>query len=254
MGNRNRSMTLEKFCPESYYPKLTMYYWPCQGRRGKVSWHMAAVWHWREEKAGELWQEVRRHLTAAALVALPTETFYAVAAHPFQEQALARLFAIKGRTPNKPVLLLVSGPDMVPLVAQGIPVRAQDLMAHFWPGPLTLIFPARANLSLRLTGSAGGVALRQPRQEVTCRLIATLEFPVTGTSANRAGRPALTRAEEVEGEFGDDLALILDDGPCPGGLPSTIVDVSVSPPRIVRAGAVAVADIQKIIPELVVGR
>jgi len=127
-------------------------------------------------------------------------------------------------------------------------------MTHFWPGPLTLIFPARADLSLKLTGSAGGVALRQPRQEVTCRLIATLEFPVTGTSANRAGRPALTRAEEVEREFGDDLALILDAGPCPGGLPSTIVDVSVSPPRIVRAGAVAMTDIQKIIPELVMGR
>jgi L-threonylcarbamoyladenylate synthase len=77
---------------------------------------------------------------------------------------------------------------------------------------------------------------------------------VTGTSANRAGEPALTRADEVAREFGDGLALILDAGPCPGGLPSTIVDVSVSPPRLVRAGAVAAADIQKIIPELTGGR
>lgn len=214
---------------------------------------MAAVWHWRVEKAEELWQAAREHLIAGELVALPTETFYALAAHPFQEKALAHLFSLKGRTPDKPVLLLVSGPDMVSRMAQDIPALARELMARFWPGPLTLILPAR-ELSLRLTGGTRGVGLRQPRQEVTCRLIAALGFPLTGTSANRAGQPALTRAAEVEKEFGNDLALILDAGPCPGGLPSTVVDVSVRPPRLVRAGAVVVADIREIIPDLVVDR
>lgn len=214
---------------------------------------MAAVWHWRVEKAEELWQAAREHLTAGELVALPTETFYALAAHPFQEKALAHLFSLKGRTPDKPVLLLVSGPDMVSRMAQDIPALARELMARFWPGPLTLILPAR-ELSLRLTGGTRGVGLRQPRQEVTCRLIAALGFPLTGTSANRAGQPALTKAAEVEKEFGNDLALILDAGPCPGGLPSTVVDVSVRPPRLVRAGAVVVADIREIIPDLVVDR
>jgi L-threonylcarbamoyladenylate synthase len=211
---------------------------------------MVAVWQWREERAGELWQVARGHLAAAQLMALPTETFYALAAHPFQEEALDRLFSLKGRTPDKPVLLLVSGLDMVSLVAGKIPDRARDLMTRFWPGPLTVILPARPELSRRLTSGTGGVALRQPRQEVTCRLIAALEFPVTGTSANRARQPPCIRAEDVEREFGNELALILDTGPCPGGLPSTVVDVSVHPPRLVRAGAVAIPDIQAIIPDL----
>jgi L-threonylcarbamoyladenylate synthase len=215
---------------------------------------MAAVWQWREEQAEELWQAAREHLTAGALAALPTETFYALAAHPFQEKALAHLFSLKGRTPDKPVLVLVSGPDMVSRLARDIPALARELMARFWPGPLTLILPARPELSPRLTGGTGGVGLRQPRQEATCRLIAALGFPVTGTSANRAGQPALTRAEDVEREFGGDLALILDAGPCPGGLPSTVVDVWARPPRLVRAGAVPIADIREIIPNLTADR
>uniref|UniRef100_A0A7C3UYN6 L-threonylcarbamoyladenylate synthase n=1 Tax=Desulfobacca acetoxidans TaxID=60893 RepID=A0A7C3UYN6_9BACT len=212
---------------------------------------MAAVWQWREEQAKDLWREVRGHLAAARLVALPTETFYALAAHPFKEEALARLFALKGRAPDKPVLLLVSGLDMVRLLVRDIPEEGYELMARFWPGPLTLIFPAKPGLSRWLTGGTDGVGLRQPLQEVTLRLIAALGHPVTGTSANRAGQPPMTGAAEVAQAFGDDLALILDAGPCPGGLPSTIVDVGANPPRLVRAGAVAVADLLKTIPDLV---
>lgn len=216
---------------------------------------MGAVRRWQEEQAEELEQAVRAHLAAGRLVALPTETFYALAADPFSEAALARLFAIKGRTPDKPVLLLVSGPEMIASVAPDIPPAARDLMARFWPGPLTLIFPARPHLPRGLTGGpGGGVGLRQPRQEVTCRLIASLGFPVTGTSANRAGELALTRADAVARVFGDEVALVLDDGHCPGGLPSTIVDVTSQPPRLVRAGAVAVSEIRTIIPDLVAGR
>lgn len=211
---------------------------------------MAAVWQWREEEAAALWEAARRHLTAGRLLALPTETFYALAAHPFQEGALARLAALKGRRVDKPLLLLVSGPDMLAQVVRGIPEIARVLMARFWPGPLTLIFPSLPDLSRHLTGGTGGVGVRQPRQEATLRLLGALGFPVTGTSANRAGRPALTRAAEVVQEFGGDLALILDAGPCPGGLPSTVVDVSRHPPRVVRAGAVAIADIQATILEL----
>ena len=211
---------------------------------------MAAIWQWREETAAALWEEAKGHLTAAGLVALPTETFYALAAHPFEEEALAHLFSLKGRPSEKPVLLLVSGSDMLSQVAVDIPEIARTLMARFWPGPLTLIFPAQPGLSRRLTDATNGVAVRQPRHEVTRRLIEALGFPVTGTSANRSGQPAFTRAAELAREFGGDLALIVDAGPCPGGLPSTIVDVSAYPPRVVRAGAVATADIGKMIPNL----
>ena len=97
---------------------------------------MAAVWQWQEDRAQELWRAAREYLNAAQLLALPTETFYALAAHPFQDQALAQLFELKRRTPDKPVLLLVSGPDMVPRLARDIPRLARKLMARFWPGPL----------------------------------------------------------------------------------------------------------------------
>ena len=92
--------------------------------------------------------------------------------------------------------------------------------------------------------------MRQPRQALTCRLIAALGFPITGTSANRAGGRPGVRADEVAREFGDHLDLILEAGPCPGGLPSTIVDVTNSPPRLVRAGAIPAAELAEIMPEI----
>ena len=97
---------------------------------------------------------------------------------PFVKGGLAGLFTLKGRAPDQPALLLVSGPDMAASVAQNIETPcAYDLMAKFWPGPLTLILPARPGLSPKLTGGTGGVGLRQARQDVTCRLIAALGFP-----------------------------------------------------------------------------
>ncbi len=215
---------------------------------------MAGIWQWREDGARDLWQAARGHLEAGEVLALPTETFYALSAHALHEGGLVRLFTLKGRAPDQPALLLVSGPDMAASVAQNIETRAYDLMAKFWPGPLTLILPARPGLSPKLTGGTGGVGLRQPRQDVTCRLIAALGFPVSGTSANRTGQAPFTRAEEVAGEFAGAIPLVLDAGPCPGGLPSTIVDLSSTLPCLIRVGAVAVADIVKIIPDLVVER
>ena len=211
---------------------------------------MGRIWTWREEDAGVFWDEARTILKRRGIIAVPTETFFALAVNPFQEEALARLFALKDRSPEKPVLVMVAGPAMLPQVVREIPEAGNRLMARFWPGPLSIICPSLPHLPRLLTGGTGTIAVRQPRQALTCRLIAALGFPITGTSANRAGgRPGI-RAEEVAREFGDHLDLILEAGPCPGGLPSTIVDVTISPPRLVRAGAVATAELSQIIPEL----
>jgi L-threonylcarbamoyladenylate synthase len=212
---------------------------------------MGRIRVWREEEAEALVAEVRALLLAGGIAALPTETFYALAAYPFDEAALARLFALKARPPEKPVLVLVGGPEMLSQVAGETPEAGARLMAGFWPGPLTLILPARPGLPDRLTGGTCTLGVRLPRQAVTCRLLTALGFPVTGTSANRSGRPPLTGAADVAREFGDDVDLILDTGPCPGGLPSTIVDVTCVPPRLVRAGAVPVARLTAVVPELV---
>jgi len=211
---------------------------------------MGRIWRWREEEAGDFIQEAGRLLKAGAVLALPTETFYALAVHPFKEEALARLFALKERPEDKPVLILVAGAEMLPQVARAVPEAAKKLMARFWPGPLTIIFPARENLPRLLTGSTGAIAVRQPRQDVTLRLLAALGFPMTGTSANRSGRPALATAAEVAAEFGEAVELILDAGPCPGGLPSSIVDASGAPPCLVRPGAIPAARLQEVIGDL----
>ena len=211
---------------------------------------MGRIWTWREKTAGAFWDEARTVLRRNGVIAVPTETFFGLAVNPFQEEALARLFALKDRAPEKPVLLLVDGPERLNQVAREVPGLARRLMEEFWPGPLTIIFPGLPHLPRRLTGGTGTIAVRQPRQALTCRLIAALGFPITGTSANRAGGRPLARADEVAREFGDHLDLILEAGPCPGGLPSTIVDITKVPPRLVRAGAVPTAELAEIMPEL----
>jgi L-threonylcarbamoyladenylate synthase len=211
---------------------------------------MGRIWKWREEEAGAFWDEARAVLQRHGIMAVPTETFFGLAVDPFQEKALDRLFALKDRSPEKPVLVLVDDATMLTQVVREVPAGAARLMARFWPGPLTLIFPAQASLPRGLTGGTGTIGVRQPRQALTCRLIAALGHPITGTSANRAGRPPLCGAAAVAREFGAGVDLILDAGPCPGGLPSTIVDVTVSPPRLVRAGALSSAELAEIMPEI----
>jgi L-threonylcarbamoyladenylate synthase len=211
---------------------------------------MGRIREWREEEAAALVEEARELLAAGRLIALPTDTFYALGAHPFKEEALVSLFALKGRPPGKPVLLLVTGPEMLLQVVREVPPLARKLMAIFWPGPLTLVLPARPELSLFVTGGTGKVGVRQPRQPVTCRLLDALGFPLTGTSANRAGQSPLTRAGEVAREFGEMVPLILDAGDCPGGEPSTLVEATGPQPRLLRAGAVPRERLAEIVPEI----
>jgi L-threonylcarbamoyladenylate synthase len=211
---------------------------------------MGRIWVWREAEADALFEEAGKLLNRGQVVALPTETFYALAAHPYQEQALERLFSLKKRPSDKPVLLLVANPEMLSSLVAEIPEAAVALIKKFWPGPLTLILPARPDLSGLLTANTGTVGVRQPRQPVTCRLIHYLGFPITGTSANRGGKPPLVSARAVAREFGDAAPLIVDAGPCPGGLPSTIVDLTTAPPRLVRPGAVSLATLLEVIPDI----
>ncbi len=211
---------------------------------------MARIWVWQEEQAEAFFAEARRVLRSGGVLALPTETFYALAVNPFDPAALARLFALKARPAAKPVLVLIAGPEMLFQVVRAVPAAAIPLMAAFWPGPLTLILPARLDLPPLLTGGTGTIGLRQPRQDLVCRLLAALGLPLTGTSANRSGQEPLTTAAAVVRELGGEVDLILDAGPCPGGRPSSIVDVTVSPPRLVRAGAIAISAIQELFPEM----
>ncbi|MGA7563949.1 MAG: L-threonylcarbamoyladenylate synthase [Desulfobaccales bacterium] len=210
---------------------------------------MGRLWVWREELATDFFAEARGLLSAGGLLALPTETFYALAVNPFDGAALARLYGVKARPLGNPVLVLISGPEMLPQVALPAP-PAYQLLAPLWPGPLTLILPARPDLPPLLTGGTGAIGVRQPGHILIRRLLAALGFPVTGTSANRSGQPPLATAAAVALEMGEEVDLILDAGPTPGGRPSTVVDLTVSPPRLVRAGAISTDTLKEVIPEM----
>jgi len=179
---------------------------------------------------------VRRVLGESGLIALPTESFYGLAAAPFDEQALARLWQVKGRSDGKPILVLIADRSQLDPFVRSIPLAATVLMNAFWPGPLTIVFPAAVGLSDAVTAGTGSVGIRlsawQPLMDLLRRV-----GPVTGTSANREGLPPPTTAEEVQHNLGDVLDLIIDAGPTAGGRPSTVIDVR-GPIRIIRDGAI----------------
>lgn len=186
--------------------------------------------------ASVLADRMRRVLGENGLIALPTESFYGLAVDPFNEQALARLWQIKGRSEGKPILVLIGeGAQLEPFV-QNIPPAAAVLMNAFWPGPLTIVFPAAIRLSDAVTARTRSVGIRLSAWQPLCDLLRRVG-PVTGTSANREGMPPPTTAEEVRHYFGDALDLIVDAGPTPGGRPSTVIDVH-GPIRIIRDGAI----------------
>jgi L-threonylcarbamoyladenylate synthase len=197
---------------------------------------MAAIERYSASTVPVLADRVRHVLGESGLIALPTESFYGLAVAPSDEQALARLWQVKGRSEGKPILLLIGDESQLGAFVRHIPPAATILMNAFWPGPLTIVFPAAAGLSDAVTAGAGSVGIRlsawQPLRDLLCRV-----GPVTGTSANREGMPPPTTAEEVQQSLGDALDLIVDAGPTPGGLPSTVIDVQ-GPIRIVRDGAI----------------
>jgi L-threonylcarbamoyladenylate synthase len=182
--------------------------------------------------------EAVRVIMAGGLVAFPTETFYGLGANALDPAAVARVFRAKGRPADKPLLVLVDSRAMVARVARETPPLACRLMARHWPGPLTLVLPARADVPEALTGGTGTIGVRLAAHPVARALIAAAGVPLTAPSANPHGEASPRTAEEVRAGLGSHVDLILDAGPTPGGPPSTVLDVSRTPPRLVRAGAV----------------
>lgn len=177
-------------------------------------------------------------------MAFPTETYYGLAVDPFRSQALERLFQVKRRRKELPILVLVGETDQVPLLAREVPQVFHRLIERFWPGPLTLVCPALPALSPLLTGDTGTVGLRQSPNETANRLIKTFGGPVTATSANISGFPAAVTADGVARIFADEIDLILDGGTTPGGKGSTLVGIEGASLRCLREGKIDFADVQ----------
>ena len=182
--------------------------------------------------------EAIRVLCEGGVVAFPTETFYGLAADARNETAVEKIFRIKGRNFRNPIALIIADErEVVPLVEE-IPAAAKILMQTFWPGPLTLIFRAAPSVSSRLTGGTGKIGIRVSSHPVARLLAAGLAGPLTATSANLSGGPECSSADAVVSTLGDLADAVIDGGPTPGGAGSTILDVTVSPPRILREGAI----------------
>ena len=195
--------------------------------------------------------EARRLLAAGEVVAFPTETFYGLAADARSADAVAKVFALKRRPADAPVALIARDLDAArALSALDLSQTVERLAARFWPGPLTVVFDAAPEISSALTAGTGTIGVRVSPHPVAAALAEP--FPITATSANVTGRPALRRAEEVAAEL-PELPLVLDGGDTAGGLPSTLVDVTQDPPRVVRPGAISVDSLREVVFNLANG-
>jgi L-threonylcarbamoyladenylate synthase len=179
---------------------------------------------------------------AGGVLAIPTDSFYALAVGVFHQPALERLLAIKGGRDKNPFPVLIGDPSQLPRLTEGIPDVARTLIEEFWPGLLTLVLQARATLSPILTGGQGTIGVRQPNDPRVCELLKHTG-PLTGTSANRTGQPPAQSAAEVIQQLESAVDLIVDGGLTPGGQPSTVLQL-VGEIRILRQGAISRSALQ----------
>lgn len=181
-------------------------------------------------------------IKGGGVIAFPTESFYGLGADPFSEVALRRIFEIKGRDPQKPILLIIGSQEMVYALAEEVPEEAGRLMKRFWPGPLTIVFRAKPHLSPLIHGGTSTVGLRISPHPVAMALAKALGA-ITGTSANRSGEPPCVTKGEVEKAIGKDLDLTVEwPIPCLG-IPSTVVDITEGKLNIIREGQITTGEL-----------
>ncbi len=189
-------------------------------------------------------EEALAVLREGGVVAFPTDTVYGVGADPLREEAVAALFQAKGRPAEKAIPLLLSEASQMEAVAREVPAAAEILARRFWPGPLSLVLRAREEVPPLVRAGGDTVALRMPAHPVALRLIAAFGRPLAVTSANLSGHPSPATAEEVLAQLQGRIPLLVDGGRCPGGEPSTVLDLTVDPPRVLRPGPVTWDEVQ----------
>lgn len=176
-----------------------------------------------EKKIGTSISFAAELLRQGKIVAFPTETYYGLGVDPDQDQAVQKLYQLKQRNSEKPLLLLIDREDLLEQVVEVIPTKFRILMKKFWPGPLTLIFPARKSVNKRITANSGTVGVRISPNPIANALVVEIGKPITATSANISGEKPATSAMDVYKMFGDQIDYILDGGNAKGELGSTIV-------------------------------
>jgi L-threonylcarbamoyladenylate synthase len=189
-------------------------------------------------------------LRSGGLVAFPTETVYGLGADATSERAVRGIFEAKGRPASDPLIVHLPNADAIASVATEIPVAARALAELFWPGPLTLIVPRGAAIPAGVSSGRDTVAVRVPRHPVALALLREVGLPIAAPSANLFSRPSPTRAEHVIEDLDGRIDLILDAGPSDVGVESTVLDLTVNPPEVLRPGGVSLEELRSVLGDV----
>ncbi len=192
----------------------------------------------------------RRLLREGEVVAFPTDTVYGLGANAFERFAVRQIFAVKERPLDKPLPVFIYQVDDLNQVAYNVPNLAWPLLQQLWPGELTVILPKNPALPAEVTAGQNSVAVRIPNHPVCLELVVEVGRPLAVTSANLSNQPTPTTAQGVAKQLRGRIPLVLDGGPSPTTQPSTIIDLSVSPPRLLRQGRLTLAALREFLPEL----
>jgi len=191
---------------------------------------------------------VADQIKAGHVLGMPTDTFYGLAADPFNLRAVDRVYDIKSRSRHKPLSLLIESVDQAEELARPLPEGFYKLARKFWPGPLTIIVQAASRLPLKVTANTGNVALRVPSATIPIAVIKSAGIPITATSANLSGAVECTTAEQVRDQLQERISIIVDGGTSPRDIASTIVDLSADNGdwRVIREGAIPTQEISQL--------
>ena len=193
-------------------------------------------------------------IRSGGLVAIPTETVYGLGANGLDVDAVAKIFQAKGRPQDNPLILHVAQTKEMERICHSIPESAYTLAEKFWPGPLTMVLPARDCVPKRTTGGLSTVAVRCPDCAVTREIIRLSGVPIAAPSANLSGKPSTTTAEHVRHDHDGKIDAIVDGGPCQVGVESTIVDLTEQRPRLLRPGGITPEQLVEVLGDLVIDK
>ena len=191
-------------------------------------------------------------LRRGGLLGIPTETVYGLGADALNEDAVRRIFEAKGRPQDNPLIIHVPSADWLERYCQNVPAAAYRLAEKFWPGPLTMILPRREIVPLRTTGGLETVGVRCPNHPVTLAIIEAAGVPIAAPSGNPSGRPSPTTAQHMMDDMAGKIDGIVDGGPCAVGVESTIIDLTVQPPRLLRPGGLPLEALERVLGEVAV--
>lgn len=204
-------------------------------------------------KNNEVIRQAAEIIQRGGIVAFPTETVYGLGADAFNPLAVARIFEVKRRPYFDPLIIHVANPVDVKKLVKEIPLNAKKLTERFWPGPLTVVLLKKEDIPDIVTAGLPTVAIRMPNHPVALSLIKQCKCPIAAPSANPFGYLSPTTAEHVRDQLGDQVDLILDGGPCPVGVESTILSFLEEKPRLLRPGGVPIEEIESIIGKVEIG-